>query len=628
MDAARRVLERADELATFTEVPGTITRPLASPALDGAMARVAEWMREAGLETRRDALGNLAGRRGDASVVMGSHLDSVANAGRYDGILGVLVALEVAAALTDVPLEVVAFADEDGLRFTSNFLGSRAYLGRLTDEDLDAHRPRRRALRDAIGARTGARPPGRVARTSRSTSSRARCSRPRALPLGVVTAIAGQSRCNIVFEGRAGHAGTTPMDAAPRRARRRGRVRARRRADRARRSRGWSRRSARSTSRIRRERDPRAGRGDARPPPSGRRRCACRRSRELEAATRRGLRAPRHRARLATDARAPGDAVRAGARRAARRRGGRTRACELPSGAGHDAVTMAAVTDIAMLFVRCAGGISHNPAEAVEAATSRSRSRRRRASFARSWAMFDLIVRGGTRGHARRRDPMPTSASATARSRRSSRSSPAGAGRARRRRPARPPRRARPARALQRARPHPLGRARDRQRRAGRRRLHRVLRHAAQLDAADHRRARRSTPSSPPRGRARASTSASGAGSCPATASGWQELAERGVIGFKAFMSHPRHRGLRPRRRRHAVRGHGRGGAARPARRRPRRERRADRALARADARATHGRRARWSPSSRRSAARSRSPRTRAARCTSCTCPAGAASRW
>src|SRR5688572_26234039 len=115
-EAARRVLARADELATYTEEAGRITRPVATRAMAGARARVREWMQAAGLEPRADAIGNLAGRRGNARLVVGSHLDSVADAGRYDGVLGILVGLELAAR-TDAGLEVVAFADEDGLRF-------------------------------------------------------------------------------------------------------------------------------------------------------------------------------------------------------------------------------------------------------------------------------------------------------------------------------------------------------------------------------------------------------------------------------------------------------------------------------------------------------------------------------
>src|SRR3954469_15695124 len=209
--AARKVLERADELARYTEEPGRITRPLASASLAAAMARLRGWMEAAGLQTRSDALGNLAGRRGDgAPLVIGSHLDSVADAGRYDGILGVLVGLEVAEAV-DGPVEVVAFADEEGLRFQSTFLGSRAFVGRLEPDEL--------ALRDRAGVTLGE----AIGELGQPLLAGARAYfevhieqgpvlEAEGLPLGVVTAIAGQTRFNVAFDGLAGHAGTTPMD--------------------------------------------------------------------------------------------------------------------------------------------------------------------------------------------------------------------------------------------------------------------------------------------------------------------------------------------------------------------------------------------------------------------------------
>src|SRR4051794_9051096 len=155
---ARRVLERADELARFTEEPGRITRPLASPSLAAAMDRVRAWMEDLGMETRSDALGNLAGRRGGPGqpLLIGSHLDTVADAGRYDGILGVLIGLAVVEALDpDTPVEVVAFADEEGLRFQSTFLGSRAFIGRLEPGELELRDPTGITLREAIGAEPG-----------------------------------------------------------------------------------------------------------------------------------------------------------------------------------------------------------------------------------------------------------------------------------------------------------------------------------------------------------------------------------------------------------------------------------------------------------------------------------------
>ena len=111
--------------------------------------------------------------------MIGSHLDSVADAGRYDGILGILIGLELADALPEAPLEVVAFADEDGLRFQSIYLGSRAFVGEPVDL----------GVRDRDGVTFGEALAGSSDRrcmtrrrtpTSRSTSNRARCSRPRA----------------------------------------------------------------------------------------------------------------------------------------------------------------------------------------------------------------------------------------------------------------------------------------------------------------------------------------------------------------------------------------------------------------------------------------------------------------
>ena len=210
-EAARRVLARADELATYTEEPGRITRPVATRAMAGARARVREWMQAAGLETRVDAIGNLAGRRGDGRLVVGSHLDSVADAGRYDGVLGILVGLELAAG-TDAGLEVVAFADEDGLRFKSRYLGSRAFVGGLDDSDFRLRDAQGITLREAIGE-----PRGRRSTIPRRASyfevhiEQGPVLEAEGLALGVVTAIAGQSHARLSFTGRAGHAGTTPM---------------------------------------------------------------------------------------------------------------------------------------------------------------------------------------------------------------------------------------------------------------------------------------------------------------------------------------------------------------------------------------------------------------------------------
>jgi acetylornithine deacetylase/succinyl-diaminopimelate desuccinylase-like protein len=143
---------------------------------DAAHELAAGWMREAGLEVGRDGAGNLFGRRGDARVWVGSHLDSVPTAGRFDGALGVVAGIEAARRLPDVPLAVVAFRAEE-----SGPMGSQ----RITEQPgayLEVH-----IEQGPVLERAGE-------------------------PLGVVTAIAGQARGQRVFEGRADHAGTTPMD--------------------------------------------------------------------------------------------------------------------------------------------------------------------------------------------------------------------------------------------------------------------------------------------------------------------------------------------------------------------------------------------------------------------------------
>ena len=167
-----RVFERLDELYAI----GGGTRLAYSPEEDQAHELAAEWMSEAGLTVDRDEVGNLFGRRGEARVWSGSHLDTVPNGGRFDGALGVVAAIEAAERLGDLPLAVVAFRAEE-----SGPMGSRR-LTELPDAFLEVHIEQGPTL-ERLGA-----------------------------PLGVVTGIAGQARGSVEFEGRSCHAGTTPMD--------------------------------------------------------------------------------------------------------------------------------------------------------------------------------------------------------------------------------------------------------------------------------------------------------------------------------------------------------------------------------------------------------------------------------
>src|SRR4051794_21157963 len=224
---AALVLERADSLAACTEEPGRLTRRFATPALAAAGDLVLGWMREAGMTVRRDAIGNVIGRwepPGDASagtLLLGSHLDTVRDAGRYDGMLGVLVAIACVERLRDAPfaVEVYGFADEEGVRYGTAYLGSSVVAGTLDPGALDRRDGEGVAMRDAIATVGG--DPGALASARRDPAGllgyvevhieQGPVLEAGDLPVGVVTGIAGQTRAEVAFTGIAGHAGTVPM---------------------------------------------------------------------------------------------------------------------------------------------------------------------------------------------------------------------------------------------------------------------------------------------------------------------------------------------------------------------------------------------------------------------------------
>jgi len=225
--ASEIVLERCDQLALISEERGRITRPYLSPSMEQATALVAKWMVAAGLETERDHAGNLIGslscNRPDAPVlVLGSHLDTVRNAGRYDGILGVLLALAASESLTPsalpFDLEVVAFADEEGLRFGQPFLGSKALIGELGEELLACCDGTDQTLAEVI-RQWGGEPDSicyryrgrRVLGYLEAHIEQGPELESRQQPLGVLACISGSRWLRLRFVGRAGHAGTTPM---------------------------------------------------------------------------------------------------------------------------------------------------------------------------------------------------------------------------------------------------------------------------------------------------------------------------------------------------------------------------------------------------------------------------------
>jgi allantoate deiminase len=226
-----RLWNRLFELAEIgKQEGGGVTRLSFTEEEHAAKELVASYMEEAGLSVYEDAVGNLVGRREgqspDAPVVLvGSHIDSVYNGGNFDGPLGVLAGVEILQTMNEQeinakhPVEVVAFTDEEGARFSFGMIGSRAIAGTLTVDDLQ-HMDTQgisigEAMRssgldpDAIGG--ASRPPGAVKAYVELHIEQGKVLENKDLPVGIVTGIAGPLWLQFVLEGEAGHAGTTPM---------------------------------------------------------------------------------------------------------------------------------------------------------------------------------------------------------------------------------------------------------------------------------------------------------------------------------------------------------------------------------------------------------------------------------
>lgn len=381
------LMARLDELATVSDDPERLTRHYLSPAHCRAMRQVAGWMEEAGMSARIDAVGNVIGRYEGSrpsvpAVLVGSHIDTVTDAGRYDGSLGVLAGIAAVEALhragerLPVALEVVAFGDEEGVRFPTALIGSRALAGTLDPSLLEARDRAGVAVHEALRA------------AGCDARDHASCARRREdvlgyleihieqgpvleaedLPLGVVTAINGATRARIEVTGEAGHAGTVPM------ALRRDALAA----------------AAEMVLAVEHEGQRAAdlvatvGQIEARPGSVNVVPGAVGFTLDVRAP----LDPLREAALAATEARFRAIAERRGVGVAIERfHDAPAVTCDaalverlaaavdragimprlLPSGAGHDAVALAALCPVAMLFVRCAGGISHNPAETISA---------------------------------------------------------------------------------------------------------------------------------------------------------------------------------------------------------------------------------------------------------------------
>ena len=224
------ILAQAQALSNFTEDAPRLTRTYLTPEHRAAGDYIGALMRAAGMEASYDALGNMVGSYAGATadaprVIAGSHMDSVRNAGRYDGLFGILTAIACVKDLNargkrlPFAFEVAAFGDEEGVRFGSTMMGSRAMAGAFDPALLDRTDAQGVTLRAALSA-FGCDPDGWKALDRRGRNVAAYVEShieqgpvllEAGLPVGVVTSIAGATRVRVTVTGLAGHAGTVPM---------------------------------------------------------------------------------------------------------------------------------------------------------------------------------------------------------------------------------------------------------------------------------------------------------------------------------------------------------------------------------------------------------------------------------
>src|SRR5579862_4832916 len=231
LDALAAVtLARCEALRECTEHAGQITRTFLSDAMEACHGCVRGWMEGVGMTVSVDRAGNLRGyyAASDESgidvprLIIGSHLDSVPNGGRYDGVLGVMIGIALVEALSGTRctfgIEVIGFSDEEGVRYGLPFIGSRALVGKLLPTHLARMDADGVAMFAALDAYASAHPKVISAQFHSATRGylefhieQGPILEHAGLALGVVETVAGQSRATITFRGRSGHAGTTPM---------------------------------------------------------------------------------------------------------------------------------------------------------------------------------------------------------------------------------------------------------------------------------------------------------------------------------------------------------------------------------------------------------------------------------
>ena len=383
------IVSRVDALGAISETPEHLARVFLSPEHRTAADLILSWMREAGMAAHLDAIGNVCGRyEGDRPglpcLMLGSHYDTVRDARKWDGPLGLITAISCVADLNrrgrrlPFAVEVVGFADEEGVRFASTLLGSRAVAGTFAESALNSRDHAGISMRDAL-VTFGLDPEhiGAAARARRELLAYVELHIEQGpvlerqnLPVGVVTAIAGATRLAANLTGMAGHAGTVPM--ALRRDALTGAAECITTIEELCRTDdgglvgtvGYIDAMPGATNvipgRVNFTIDLRA------PTDAHRKRAVADIVRHIEAI------AKRRELALQVDVTHENRTVpcalwlKTQVAEAVAAEG--YKVFELPSGAGHDGMAMIDISDVAMIFVRCRGGISHNPAEHVELA--------------------------------------------------------------------------------------------------------------------------------------------------------------------------------------------------------------------------------------------------------------------
>jgi len=394
MSMGERIMSLSERAAVHSEPGPGVTRLLGTPEHKALLADLSGWMKQAGLSVELDGAGNLVARTAPVprakTLIIGSHQDTVRQGGKFDGMLGVLLPLEVLEDLyrsgTTLPvnIELVAFSDEEGARFSSTLVGSSALAGTFESTMLDALDRDGNTLGDSLrdlGADPStipqlARDPDRIAGFLEVHIEQGPVLESLDLPVGIVTAITGIERHSVTVTGKAGHAGTTPMHL-----RRDALVAATE--------------VVQIVDRLCRDTDDLVGvvgelnvtpnavnvipsrvdlTVELRSPSSVIRRDAREQLfREIEGALNQSPCEWHHERRYEQTEVRCSEAIQTRLAHSIEAEGYEPH--RLFSGAGHDGLAMNALTEVGMLFVRCTNGLSHHPDEAITAADADSAAR-------------------------------------------------------------------------------------------------------------------------------------------------------------------------------------------------------------------------------------------------------------